>query len=124
MDTAHGPTPACSSTRAGALQVDATLHDSMMVVVVRGTLDEVGADALRTVCETALEISADVQVDLAAVDDVNAAGVGELLRAGRAAESAGCGFELVTLSQPVEHLLAIASFDGPTTSFRPTGTER
>ena len=90
----------------GALRVSASFTLDAAHVVVEGTLDEVGADALRTVVDIAIATAPSVLLDLSQVEEMNAAGLGELLRGKRAAAAAGCDYRLGSPSPVVERLLA------------------
>lgn len=109
----------------GALRVSASFTLDAAHLVVEGTLDEVGADALRKVADLAIATAPRVLVDLSRVEHVNAAGLGELLRAKRAAAAAGCGYRFASLSPAVERLVAAVCSDDLLQSLdRPTDLEQ
>jgi anti-anti-sigma factor len=87
--------------------------DGVAIVVVAGEVDPATVSELRnTLSRVIAPPRQEVVVDLAAVEFIDASGVGALVGAAAAAGRAGVKFRLKAPSAPVERVLDLARLDG------------
>jgi anti-anti-sigma factor len=119
MSTVPEAMPLVITRRIGRTRVVERLDGRAAVILVGGVLDEIGVEAMRKVCNAAIEAASQVRIDLALVESIDAAGLGELLRAKRAAAAAGCELSLAAPSLAVEQLVAAVASDDMRSAFGP-----
>src|SRR5438552_17384656 len=87
--------------------------DSVAIVAVAGEVDLATVSELRSaLSQVIVPRCREVMVDLAAVEFIDASGVGALVGAAAAAARAGVRFRLQAPSPPVERVLGLARLDG------------